>query len=174
MAKSFEDSEEELEKVGDGYKNLMASGIALLHPVKIAGSTTSEDGIPFHTTIKVFHPHEDRIDQAHDIATGLDLTPPDPTKTTVKPMMFKDRFGDDVHVLELGGDAEKIVNHNSSFSNMGFPVKFKFRPHITVDERTYNKAMEEAPKTAADMGIYFGNAELRHGYNTIKKYPAKE
>lgn len=170
MGKSFF---EDLEKVGEGYKKLMASGIALLHPVRMGNKTISNDGVPFHTTIKVFHPQDDRFQQAHDIARSLNLLPPDPAKTTIKPMIFKDRFGDDVHVLELGGDAERVIDHNAAFERMGFPAKFKFKPHITIDQDTYNKVVQEKPQTAADMGIVFGEAELRSGHEVVRKYPPK-
>lgn len=166
--------EETLEKVGEGYRKLMASGIALIHPVKIGPKAISDDGIPFHTTIKVFHPENDRFHQAHEIANSLDLTPPDPAKTTVRPVMFKDRYGDDVHVLELGGDAERVVDSNAAFQHMGFPMNYKFRPHITVDEDTYNRVVQENPSTAADLGVSFGDAELRHGYKTVHRYSPEE
>lgn len=175
MSKSFFDEDgEPLEKVGEGYKKLMANGIALLHPVTIGGQKMSQDGIPFHTTIKVFHPEDDSFSEAHQVASSLNFVPPDPEKTTVKPMIFKDRFGDDVHVLELGGDAERIVEHNSAFANMGFPVKYKFKPHITIDEPTYNAVLEQNPKVAADLGITFHDAELRHGYDTVQNYPSQQ
>lgn len=166
---------ESLEKVGKGYIGLMSDGLALIHPVSIGGKTISDDGIPYHTTIKTLNKEKDSAAAAHQIASGLNITPPDPKKTVIVPAIFKDRYGDDVHVLAMhGDDANSIVDHNSKFNGMGWPNRPEgYRPHITVDKATYDKAVQSGATTAADMGIEFGDAELRRGFNTLSRYSKK-
>lgn len=167
---------EDLEKVGDGYKKLVSNGLALLHPVSVNGKTMSEDGIPFHTTIKAFDKDKDSAKNAHGIAQKMKISCPDPKKVNIVPKVFKDRHGDDVHVLAMfGDDADNIIDQYSKFDGMGWPARPEgYRPHITVDKSTYDKAVKTGAKTAADLGITFGEAELRSGLNTLFKYPHKD
>ena len=164
---------ESLNKVGEGYKRLVEDGIALLHPVTVEGRPLSDDGIPYHATIKAFNKDKDSIDDAHGIANQLKMDKPDASKVFIQPHIFKDRFGDDVHVLTMHGeDADKIIQNYHRFTGMGWlPRPEGYRPHITIDESTYNKALQSGAKTAADLGIQFGDAELRRGFQTVSRYP---
>ena len=150
----------------------MRDGLALIHPVSINGKLISSDGIPYHTTIKALDKEKDSAGAAHNIASRLQMDPPDPKNVHIVPAVYKDRFGDDVHVLVMHGeDAERIKQQNSEFQGMGWPNRPEgYKPHITVDEATYNRAVQSGAKTASDMGIQFGQAELRRGFNTLNRY----
>lgn len=167
---------ETMEKVGEGYKKLVSNGLALLHPVSVNGKTMSDDGIPYHTTIKAFDKDKDSARNAHGIAQKLKISTPDARKVNIVPKVFKDRHGDDVHVLAMyGEDADKIIDQYSRFDGMGWPQRPEgYRPHITVDKSTYDRAVQNNAKTAADLGITFGGAELRSGLSTLFKYPHKD
>lgn len=106
----------------------------------------------------------------------MQISPPDPEKVYIVPAIYKDRFGDDVHVLTMHGeDADKIKEQNAQFDGMGWPNRPEgYKPHITVDESTYNRALQIGAKTASDMGIQFGQAELRRGFNTLNRYSNDE
>lgn len=163
---------ESLNKVGEGYKKLMSNGVALLHPVEINGKSISDDGVPYHVTIKAFDRNKDSLVDVHKLASGLNMRTPDPHKVTISPHIFKDRFGDDVHVLTMHGeDADDIIQNNSKFNDMGWPNRPEgFRPHITVDKATYDRAMNGKVNSAADLGISFSGPELREGFDTILEY----
>ena len=163
---------ESLEKVGEGYKKLMSDGLALIHPVSIDGRTLSDDGIPYHATIKAFDKDRDSVEVAHQLASNMKFSTPDASKVLIEPKIYKDRNGDDVHVLAMHGeDADNIVDQYSQFAGMGWPPRAEgYKPHITVDEATYNRAIQTGAKTAADMGVVFGAPELRRGFNTISRY----
>lgn len=167
---------EPLSKVGEGYKKLMGNGLALIHPAYVDGRHISDDGVPYHTTIKAFDGNKDSPDTAHQIAANLNMPPPDPSNVYITPKIYKDRFGDDVHVLVMhGDDAARIADQYSKFTGMGWPPHPDgYKPHITVDEATYNRALQNGAKTAADMNISFGNAELRRGFDTLQKYPIRD
>lgn len=174
--KTYEDKlkknslEEELFKVSEWYKKQVKEGIAMIHPVTINGKSHSSEDFPFHSTVKVFDKDKDRLSQAHEIARWRDFEPPDARRTTVRPVKLKDKSGEDVFAIELGGDANRLKDHNKSFQGMGFPTAYNYKPHITVDEETHDKLVSSGAKTAHEFGIKFGHAELRHGANTLKKY----
>ena len=161
---------EDLIKVSEYYKKQVKEGSALLHPVTIQGKTHSKHDIPFHTTIKVFNTNTDSSDEAHKIASKLRMNPPDPAKTTIYPVKLKDKTGEDLFAIELGGDANRVKDHHSQFEHMGYPRKYSYTPHITIDEDIYNSLKDSKAKTAKDFGIEFGPAELRQGENKVKSY----
>lgn len=161
----------------EAYKKLAEKGIMVGFPVTIEGQThRADNGIGYHSTVKFFNPEKDTVDQVHEIASKLSLTPPDPKKTRIEPGMFKDRLGNDVYVLKLHGEhAEQIKEHNSKFSHMGFPATFQYTPHVSVDKATWQRIVDSKAQTAHEAGIKFYPAELKQGHTTVKQYaPPKQ
>jgi len=158
------------------YKELAEKGIMLAHPVSIAGKTHRSDiNLPYHSSIKVFHSENDSPQAAHDIASKMNFHKPDPKTTTIHPETFKDRFGNDVHVLKLKGpSADKIKEHNSKFAHMGYPAKHDFQAHISVEKPQWDKIKASGAKTAHDAGISFGDAQLHQGHKVLQTYKKSE
>jgi hypothetical protein len=160
----------------EAYRKLAMKGMMIGFPVSIAGRSHRPDTqTHYHSTIKFFNPDKDRPDHVHQIANQLDLTPPDPKSMTIEPGVFKDRLGNDVYVLKLHGkDADKISEHNSKFSHLGYPAGFSYQPHISVDKNTWDHVVSSQAKTAAEAGIQFGHAELRQGPDVLQSYKPEE
>lgn len=155
----------------DSYKNIASKGMAFLYPVSINGQTHRENGIEHHMTVKFFDRPGVNLMHAHMAIKDLDKRVPDPSKVMVSTSMFKDRFGNNLHVLKLDGDElQHVVDNNSRLSHMGLPVKYKFSPHITVDKDIYDKVRSMKNATAADLGISFGVPELKRGHKTVMRY----
>jgi hypothetical protein len=154
------------------YAKRANEGMMLGYPVKINGQHTRPDnGIGYHSTIKVFNPEKDHAHKVHELAQHLPLNPPDAKNTQIEPTTFKDRNGNDVHVLKLkGNSAEKIKEHNGKFAHMGDPQPYEYNAHISLDRPTWDKIKSAGHKTAHQAGIEFGNAELKRGPKTIKTY----
>ena len=150
-------------------------GSDLMHTVSVKGRTHRPDiNIPYHTTIKLFNPEKDSPEQIHEVASKLNMTPPNPANVGIEPATLKGRNGNTMHVLKLHGPhAEEIKEHHKKFAQMGHPEKYEFHPHITVDEALYNHAIHSGAKTAADLGITFGNAELHHKDKVVASYKPK-
>ena len=151
------------------------SGMMLGYPVKIGGQSHRPDnGMGYHSTIKVFDKDRDHLHQIHNLAQHLPLNSPDAKNTQIKFDVFKDREGNDVHVVKLhGNSAEKLKEHHAKFSHMGNPDGFEWAPHISVDKQTHDRLKSSGAKTAHEAGISFGNAELKQGPKTIKTYHHK-
>lgn len=158
----------------NAYKKLAEKGLMIGHPVKIKGQDNRPDiGIPYHSTIKFFDADKHTPGQVHEVANKLKMNPPDPKKTHIEPGQFKDRFGNDVHVLKLKGPhADEMKEHNKKFSHMGND-KFDYHPHISVDKATWDKIKSSGAKTAQDAGIEFGDAQIRSGHNVNHDYSSK-
>lgn len=154
------------------YAKRANEGMMLGYPVRIAGKQARPDnGITYHSTIKVFNPKKDHAHKVHELAQHLPLNPPDAKNTQIEPTTFKDRNGNDIHVLKLkGNSAEKIKEHNGKFAHMGDPQPYAYNAHISVDQPTWEKIKASGAKTAHEAGIEFGNAELKRGPKTIKTY----
>jgi hypothetical protein len=157
------------------YRKMAAEGADLMHTVSVKGRTHRPDiNIPYHTTIKLFNPEKDSPKQIHEVASKLNMTPPNPANVGIEPATLKGRNGNTMHVLKLHGPhAEEIKEHHKKFAHMGHPEKYEFHPHITVDEALYNHAIHSGAKTAADLGITFGNAELHHKDKVVASYKPK-
>lgn len=156
----------------EAYKKLAEKGIMVAHPVSINGQASRPDiGIGYHATVKFFDPDKDHPSSVHDVARGLKFPVPDPETTGITPSTFKDRFGNDVHVIKLHGPhADQIKENNSKFSHMGYPANYEFSPHISVDRHTWEGIVDSGAKTAAEAGISFGPAQLRQGHKVITTY----
>jgi len=154
------------------YAKRANSGMMLGYPVRIGGQDTRPDnGVGYHSTIKVFNPEKDHPHKVHELAQHLPLNAPDAKNTQIEPTTFKDRNGNDVHVLKLkGNSAEKIKEHNAKFSHMGDPQPYEYNAHISLDKPTWDKIKSSGAQTAHEAGIEFGNAELKRGPKTIKTY----
>jgi hypothetical protein len=154
------------------YAKLANEGILLGYPVKINGSDKRPDnGINYHSTIKYFDPSKDHPHAIHELAQHLPLNPPDAKNTQIKFDKFKDRMGNDVHVITLhGNSADKIKEHNGKFAGMGFPSTFEWTPHVSVDKNTWDKVRSSGAKTAYEAGIEFGSAHLKKGPKVLKNY----
>lgn len=154
------------------YAKLANQGILLGYPVSIAGQSHRPDNnIGYHSTIKYFDPSKDHPHAVHELAQHLPLNPPDSKNTQIGFDKFKDRMGNDVHVITLhGNSAAKIKEHNGKFAHMGFPSTFEWTPHISVDKDTHDRIKASGAKTAHEAGIKFGNAELKRGPKTLKTY----
>lgn len=160
-----------------GYKKLAETGIMVGFPVSINGKThRADNGIGYHSTVKFFDPSKDKPEAIHEIASKLQMTPPDPKTTKIEPGMFKDRNGNDVYVLKLHGEhADQIAGHNEKFSHMGYPATFKYTPHVSIDKATWEQIVDSKAETAHDAGIKFHPAELKQGHTTLKQYmPPKQ
>jgi 8-oxo-dGTP pyrophosphatase MutT (NUDIX family) len=154
------------------YAKRASEGLMLGYPVKINGrERRGDNGIGYHSTIKVFNPEKDHAHKVHELAQHLPLNPPDAKNTQIEPTTFKDRNGNDVHVLKLkGNSAEKIKEHNGKFAHMGDPQPYEYNAHISLDKPTWDRIKNAGHKTAHEAGIEFGNAELKRGPKTIKTY----
>lgn len=154
------------------YAKLASEGVLLGYPVKIKGQThRSDNNIPYHSSVKFFDSSKDHAHQIHALARHLPLNPPDAKNTQIGFDKFKDRVGNDVHVITLhGNSADKLKEHNGKFAHMGFPSTFEWKPHVSVDSDTWNKIKASGAKTAHEAGIEFGPAELKHGHKTLKTY----
>lgn len=155
-----------------GYAKLANEGVMIGYPVKINGQHRRPDnGVGYHSTVKFFDPAKDHPHSIHALARHLPLNPPDAKNTQIKFDTFKDRLGNDVHVASLhGNSANKIKEHNGKFAHMGFPAKFEYTPHISLDKDTWQKMKDSGAKTAHEAGIEFGHAELKRGPKTLKTY----
>lgn len=154
------------------YAKLANNGVLLGYPVKIKGNKSRPDnGVDYHSTIKYFDPAKDHPHSIHNLARHLPLNPPDAKNTQIKFDIFKDRMGNDVHVVSMhGNSADKIKEHNGKFAGMGFPSKFEWTPHISLDKDTWDSIKNSGAKTAHEAGIEFGPAELKKGPKTLKTY----
>ncbi len=157
------------------YKKYARNGMDLIYPVTIQGQTHRPDiGIRYHNSIKVFDTDKDNKEHAHERASKLDLSPPDPKEVGIEPTTLTGQGGYKMHVLRMHGPhAEKIQQQNETFDGMGKPQNYVFHPHITVDEKTWHKVKNSGAKTAHDAGIQFHNAELRHGPAIVNTYHPK-
>lgn len=160
----------------EAYKKLAEKGMMVAFPAKIRGQDKRPDiGIPYHSTVKFFNTDKDTPEQVHETANKLQMNPPDPKNTHIEPGIFKDRFGNDVHVLKLHGPhAEEIKEHHSKFAHLGHEEKFAYHPHVSVDKATWQKIVDSKAKTAHEAGIEFGPAELRQGHNVLATYKKSE
>lgn len=157
------------------YKKYAQNGMALMYPVRIQGRTHRPDiGIQYHSTIKLFDPKKDSADQAHEIASQTPLRPPDPKHVMLEPITLKGREGNTIHAIALSGPHEHEAKaNNAKFSHMGFVQNYEFKPHISVDKKTWEHIKNHGFKTAHDAGITFHAAELRQGDNLLARYPHK-
>ena len=151
------------------------NGVMLGYPVKIGGQThRSDNGVPFHSSIKVFDEKKDHLHKIHDIAQHLPLNPPDAKNTQIEPGEFPTRDGGAVYVLKLSGNsADKIKEHNGKFAHMGNSQPYEYQAHISIPKELHDQIKAAGHKTAADAGIEFGQAELKHGPKVIKIYNHK-
>lgn len=158
------------------YKKLAETGMMVGFPVSINGKAHREDnGMGYHSSVKVFDPAKDKSEDIHKIASGLKMVPPDPRKTRIEPGQFKDRLGNDVYVLKMhGDDANGIKAHNEAFAHMGFPTSYQFTPHVSVDKQTWDNVVASKAQTAHEAGISFGHAELKQGHTTLAQYRHKK
>lgn len=156
----------------EAYKKLAEKGIMIGHSVTINGQSHRSDiDMPYHATVKLFDPEKDHMTAIHDVARGVKFTPPNPEHTRIEPSMFQDRFGNDVYVIKLHGEhANGIKENNAKFSHMGFPAKYEFTPHISVDKNTWDQIVASGAKTAKEAGIEFGHAQLKQGHNVVTTY----
>ena len=156
----------------EGYAKLANAGVLLGYPVKIQGQTARPDNkVDYHSSIKFFNPEVDHAHKIHEMAQHLPLNPPDAKNTQIKFDTFKDRMGNDVHTITLhGNSADKIKEHNAKFSHMGYPAKFEYTPHVSVDRATWDKLKSSGAKTAHEAGIEFGPAYLKRGPKVLKTY----
>jgi len=153
------------------YAKQANNGMMLAYPVRVNGQHTRRDnGVGYHSTIKVFNPEKDHAHAVHHLAQHLPLNPPDAKNTQIEPTVFKGKSGD-VYVLHLkGNSAEKLKEHHAKFSHMGDKENYDFKAHISLDKPTWDKIKASGAKTAHEAGIEFGNAELKRGPKTLKTY----
>jgi hypothetical protein len=156
----------------EAYRKLAASGIMVAHPVTINGKSHRPDnGIGYHNTIKFFNPDKDSTHKVHAIAKNLDMNAPDPKHTKISLDTFKDRVGNDVHVIKLhGGGSEDQKAHHDAFSHLGYKTNYEHTPHISVDKATHEKIRASGAKTAHEAGIAFGHAALHQGSKVVATY----
>lgn len=154
------------------YAKDASEGLILAYPVKIKGQANRPDnGVGYHSTIKYFDKDKDHPHQIHNIARHLPLNPPDAKNTQIKFDQFKDRFGNDVNVVTLhGNSAEKLKENNGKFAGLGFPSKFEWTAHVSLDRKTWEDMKNSGAKTAYEAGIEFGQAELKKGQKKLKIY----
>jgi hypothetical protein len=157
-------------------KTIAHTGLALLYPVSVMGQEVRSNGIPHHVTVKFFDRPGVTVDDAHDYASHEDLHKPNPEEIVVTPKVFKNRFGQDVHVLALNGNGiDHVSTANSHGSHLGLPVPYAFQPHISVDKETHDAvASLGRPVKASELGIKFGSPELRHGPRVVATYNKME
>lgn len=156
----------------EAYKKLAMKGMMVGFPATIQGQANRPDnGLGYHSTLKLFDPEKDSPNEIHHIAQNLGLKAPDPKETGITPDKFKDRLGNDVYVLKLHGPhADKIKEHNKQFEHMGHKMPYEFTPHVSVDKATWQKIVDSGAKTAHEAGIQFHPAELKQGTNTLATY----
>lgn len=154
------------------YAKRASEGMMLGYPVSIGGETHRKDnGIGYHSTIKVFDKEKDHGHKVHNLAQHMSLNPPDAKNTQIEPSTFKDRNGNEVFVIKLrGNSADKLKEHHGKFTGMGDPESYEFQPHVSVPKDIHDRIKASGAKTAHEAGISFGSAELKQGPKTIKTY----
>ena len=161
-------------KKAEDMKSLASKGLLLGYPVTVQGKSHRSDGIAHHVTVKFFEGEHADPEKAHVAAMKLPFQNIDPSQTYVKPMVFPTRFGTTVHVLGLYGPGVDHVSENhEALATMGPPDRFKFMPHVTVDKEVHEQASKMPNATAADLGIEFGEPELKLGPEKLHSYGHK-
>lgn len=159
----------------EAYKKIAEQGMDLLHPVRIRGQTHRPDiNIPYHATIKLFDTTKDKPEHAHDVASKLELNPPDPKQLRIEPVTMKGRTGYTIHALKLyGPHADQMKEHHKKFSHLGFQEAYDYHPHISVDKALWDHIVDSKAQTAHEAGIEFMPAELHHKMKVVASYKPK-
>lgn len=154
------------------YKKLATEGMDLMWPVKLKGKANRPDiGIAYHVTIMLFDVKNDTPEQAHEIASKLDLHQPDPKGLTVDLSTMKGRSGYNLYNINLhGAETKRMEELFKEFASMGYKNGYKFQAHITVDKDTWDDFKSENGKTAEEAGIEFLPAQLRRGDEIVEDY----
>jgi hypothetical protein len=157
-------------------KSMAHSGLALLYPVSVMGKHYRGNGIQHHVTVKFFDDPTVSPDEAHSFAIGESLPVPDANKISVTPKVFKNRFGEDVHVLSLHGEGiDHVRVANGHAKHLGQTLRYEFQPHISVDKELHDKVSQMGDSvTAKQLGIRFGAPQLRHGQKVLAFYKKLE
>jgi hypothetical protein len=157
------------------YAKLAREGLLLGHPVKIKGhEKRTDNGIPYHTSIKFFNKESDKPEHAHEAASKLHMEVPNPKEVGIEPTKIKSREGDDIYAIKLHGPhADKLKEHHKKFSHLGHNENYDYHPHISVSKETHDEIKAKGHKTAHDAGIEFGPAELKRGPKTLETYHPK-
>src|SRR5271165_2771375 len=86
------------------YKETAASGMDLMYPIRIKGKSHRPDiKLLYHVTIMLFDNEKDKPEDAHKIASRLQLNPPDPKTVTIKLSTMKSRLGYNMYNINLHG-----------------------------------------------------------------------
>jgi len=171
---NFYANEKHLKKAEDpsSYAKIASKGFIIAHPVKINGAERRHDNnIKYHATVKFFDKDGDNEDEAHQTASKLDLTPPNPKETHIEPKVLKDRYGNDVYSFGLKGPhADRLKENHKKFSHMGHAENYDWTPHVSVPKSVYQEIVAAGHKTAHDAGFEFGPAELMRGEKVLNTY----
>lgn len=154
------------------YKKLATEGMDLMWPVKLKGKANRPDiGIAYHVTIMLFDVKNDTPEEAHKIASKLDLHTPDAKELKVDLATMKGRTGYNLYNINLNGpETKRIEELYREFSSMGYHNGYKFQAHITVDKDTWDEFKSDNGKTAEEAGIEFLPAQLRQGDEVVEDY----
>lgn len=168
-------SDSQVKKDAKEYEKLATQGMDLMWPVRMRGRCSRPDvKVIYHMTIMLFDTEKDTSEEAHKIASRLELNPPDPKKITIETSTMEGRTGYTIYNINLIGPSLKRAKElRDEFSHMGFQNKYEFVPHITVDKATWDSFHKQNGKTAFEAGIEFLPAELRMGDKIVATYPSK-
>jgi len=154
------------------YKKLATEGMDLMWPVKLKGKANRPDiGLVYHVTIMLFDVKNDTPEEAHKIASKLDLHAPNAKELKVDLSTMKGRTGYNLYNINLSGpETKRMEELYKEFSKMGFHNGYKFQAHITVDKDTWDEFKSDNGKTASEAGIEFLPAQLRQGDEIVEDY----
>lgn len=163
---------EPIAKTTPDYKAKAQSHTALLFPVSLGDRHSLMEGVPLHSTIKVFGESgqvaESDIHNRIQPFEHLLKQPIDINNIKIQPHKFQGRNGETYHVLLLDGMPKYLHDLYHANRDVGFTYD-EFKPHITIDKETWDKvnAGHLQPK---DIGLKIHPPELRAGNKTLKTY----
>jgi 2'-5' RNA ligase len=165
-------SDHTLSKAAPDYKTQASSGVIAYYPVSFRGKKLSDEGVPFHMTVKFFG-HKDSLDlndvkQRVEKHRALLSQPVDEKDIMAIPHKFKTQTGITHHVLLLHGVPDHVKQVYENNKDIGATYK-SFAPHITVSEEIYNQ-LNGKPARATDLGIKFHPAEFKVGDQVHKTF----
>jgi hypothetical protein len=155
----------------EDYQSNARKGLMISFPATVNGNKYRPDmnGIHYHTTIRQFDPKDNSAESVHKQASMIELSPPK-DETPISFGHLTGRDGSKHHVIFLHGDYENKAKEYRNKIQESSPKEetFEYKPHISVDQETWNELKFKNPKTVKEAGISFGDAEIHHGPE--KKY----
>lgn len=155
------------------YKQQVANGLSLLHPISINGNHHREGNIPLHMTIKTFGDKRtanmDEIHQ-HIDHVGMEGRKIDESQLSFMPHKFEMPNGQTHHVLLVYNLPNHINQLREHAKHLG-PQISRYLSHISIDKTDWDKFKAMGDNLSAhEVGVKIHPAELRAGPTVLKTY----